>query len=70
MLVDFRGKGATVLELNPTKDLIAIKYLEALAKMAEGKATKMFIPYEASAIMSAVAVIAEALKDKTETEKK
>ncbi|NPV14434.1 SPFH/Band 7/PHB domain protein [candidate division WOR-3 bacterium] len=49
---------------NPTKDLIAIKYLEALAKMAEGKATKMFVPYEASGIMSAVAVIAEALNDK------
>ncbi len=55
---------------NPTKDLIAIKYLEALAKMAEGKATKMFVPYEASGIMSAVAMIAEALKDKTEAEKK
>jgi len=61
---------AAIHKGNPTKDLIAIKYLEALAKMAEGKATKMFIPYEASAIMSAVAVIAEALKDKTETEKK
>lgn len=52
---------------NPTKDLIAIKYLEALAKMAEGKATKVFVPYEASGILSAVAVIAEALKDKGET---
>lgn len=51
----------------PTKDLIAIKYLEALAKMAEGKATKVFVPYEASGILSAVAVIAEALKDKGET---
>jgi len=61
---------AAIHKGNPTKDLIAIKYLEALAKMAEGKATKMFIPYEASAIMSAVAVIAEALKDKTEAEKK
>lgn len=50
---------------NPTKDLIAIKYLEALAKMAEGKATKMFVPYEASGIMSAVAMIAEALKEKS-----
>ncbi|MGQ9678254.1 MAG: SPFH domain-containing protein [bacterium] len=52
---------------NPTKDLIAIKYLEALAKMAEGKATKVFVPYEASGILSALAVIAEALKDKKET---
>jgi len=49
---------------NPTRDLIAIKYLEALAKMAEGKATKVFVPYEASGILSAVAVIAEALKER------
>ena len=49
---------------NPTKDLIAIKYLEALAKMSEGQATKMFVPYEASGILSAVSVIAEAVKDK------
>ena len=51
---------------NPTKDLIAIKYLDALAKMSEGQATKMFVPYEASGILSAVSVIAEALKDKAE----
>ena len=54
---------------NPTKDLITIKYLEALAKMAEGQATKMFVPYEASGILSAAAVVAEALKDKTEATK-
>jgi regulator of protease activity HflC (stomatin/prohibitin superfamily) len=51
---------------NPTKDLIAIRYLESLAKMADGKATKMFVPYEASGILGAVAVIADALKDKAE----
>lgn len=57
---------AAIHKGNPTKDLIAIKYLEALAKMAEGQATKMFVPYEASGILSAVSVIAEALKDKTQ----
>jgi len=39
---------------NPTKDLITIKYLEALAKMAEGKATKLFVPYEASGVMGSL----------------
>ncbi len=51
---------------NPTRDLIAIKYLEALTKMAEGKATKVFVPYEASGILGALAVVAEAVKEKAE----
>ncbi|MEO0079276.1 MAG: SPFH domain-containing protein [candidate division WOR-3 bacterium] len=54
---------AAIHKGNPTRDLIAIKYLEALTKMAEGKATKLFVPYEASSVLSAVAVIAEALKE-------
>ncbi|MEO0005418.1 MAG: SPFH domain-containing protein [candidate division WOR-3 bacterium] len=55
---------AAIHKGNPTKDLITIKYLEALAKMAEGKATKMFIPYEASGVLSALAMIADVLKEK------
>ena len=51
---------------NPTKDLITIKYLEALAKMAEGKATKLFVPYEASGVMGSLGMIAEVLKEKKE----
>ncbi len=49
---------------DPTKDLITIKYLEALAKMAEGKATKMFIPYEASGVLSSLGMIGDLLKEK------
>lgn len=60
---------AAIHKGNPTKDLITIKYLEALAKMAEGQATKLFIPYEAAGILSAVSVIAEALKDKEAAQK-
>ncbi|MBN2466432.1 SPFH/Band 7/PHB domain protein [candidate division WOR-3 bacterium] len=52
---------------NPTRDLIAIKYLEALAKMAEGKATKLFVPYEASGVMGSIGMIADLLKEKQET---
>lgn len=51
---------------NPTNDLIAIKYLEALQKMADGKSTKVFLPYEASGILSSLAGIGEILKDKAE----
>ena len=57
----------------PTNDLIAIKYLEALQKMADGKATKVFLPYEASGILGSIAGIGELLKEKIsqeETEKK
>jgi len=42
---------------NPTNDLIAIKYLEALQKMAEGPANKVFIPYEASGLMGALGAV-------------
>jgi len=51
---------------NPSKDLITIKYLEALAKMADGKATKLFVPYEASGVIGAVSMIADVLKEQRE----
>lgn len=49
---------------NPTNDLIAIKYLEALEKIADGQASKVFLPYEASGILSSIAGIGEILKEK------
>lgn len=51
-------------EGNPTNDLIAIKYLEALQKMAEGQATKIFLPYEAAGILGSIGGIAELWKEK------
>lgn len=48
----------------PTNDLIAIKYLEALTKMADGQATKIFLPVEASGIMGAIAGMTELLSQK------
>jgi regulator of protease activity HflC (stomatin/prohibitin superfamily) len=48
----------------PTNDLIAIKYLETLAKIADGKATKIFLPIESSGPLGALAGIAELFKDK------
>jgi regulator of protease activity HflC (stomatin/prohibitin superfamily) len=51
-------------EGNPTNDLIAIKYLEALQKMAEGQATKIFLPYEATGVLGSIGGISELLKEK------
>jgi len=48
----------------PTNDLLAIKYLETLQKMADGKATKIFLPIESSGVMGSIAGIAELFKAK------
>ena len=44
---------------DPTNDLIAIKYLEALAAIADGKATKIFLPVEATGVMGSIGGIAD-----------
>ena len=49
---------------NPTNDLIAIKYLEALQSIANGTASKVFLPYEASGVLGSIGGIAELLKEK------
>lgn len=56
-------------EGRPTNDLIAIKYLESLQKIADGKATKVFLPYEATGILGSIAGIGELLKEKRASEK-
>jgi regulator of protease activity HflC (stomatin/prohibitin superfamily) len=47
---------------DPTPDLLAIRYLEALAKVADGNATKIFLPLETSATMGSLGAIAELFK--------
>ncbi len=44
---------------DPTPDLIAIKYLETLGQVAEGSATKIFLPMEMSGILGSVGAIGE-----------
>ncbi|MCU0282153.1 MAG: SPFH/Band 7/PHB domain protein [Acidimicrobiia bacterium] len=44
---------------NPSPDLIAIRYLDALAKIADGKASKVFIPVEMSGVLSSIGAIRE-----------
>ncbi len=51
---------------NPTNDLIAIKYLDALPKIADGKATKVFLPMETAGILGSIGGIGELFKEKQE----
>lgn len=52
---------------NPTKDLLTLKYLEMLGKIADGKANKVFLPYEAAGITGALSIFAEGLKQVKES---
>ena len=49
---------------DPTPDLIAIKYLEALQGVAEGQATKLFLPMETAGILGSLGAIGEIFADK------
>ncbi|MCY3635215.1 MAG: SPFH/Band 7/PHB domain protein [bacterium] len=44
---------------DPTPDLIAIRYLEALKNVADGNATKIFLPLDTSGFTNAVASLSE-----------
>ncbi len=44
---------------DPTPDLITIRYLDALQGMADGKATKIFLPVETSGILGSLGAIKE-----------
>jgi regulator of protease activity HflC (stomatin/prohibitin superfamily) len=44
---------------DPTPDLIAIRYLDALGVIADGRATKLFLPTDFSGIASAVGAMKE-----------
>ncbi|MCK4410235.1 MAG: SPFH/Band 7/PHB domain protein [Candidatus Eisenbacteria sp.] len=66
-----QGEGEAILTVynaihdgRPTNDLIAIKYLQALEKIADGKATKVFLPLETSGVLGSIAGIGELLKEK------
>jgi len=48
---------------SPTNDLIAIKYLESLEKVADGNATKIFLPADLSATLGSIGAISELFKD-------
>ena len=49
-------------DANPANYLIALKYLESLEKISAGQATKIFLPFEASGILSSLGGIHEMLR--------
>lgn len=57
---------AAIHEGNPDDGLIAIKYLESLEKIADGKSSKIFLPFESSGVLGSVAGIAELFKEDKE----
>ena len=48
---------------DPTPDLLAIKYMEALQGIADGQATKIFLPMDTSGVLGSVAAIGELFKE-------
>ncbi len=51
---------------DPTPDLIAIRYLEALERVANGQATKIFLPLDTSGVLGSVAAIGEMFRETSE----
>jgi regulator of protease activity HflC (stomatin/prohibitin superfamily) len=50
---------SAIHEGNPTNDLLAIKYLESLEGIANGTATKIFLPADMSAMLGSIGAIGE-----------
>ena len=62
-----REKGFSAIHKgDPTNDLIAIKYLESLEKIADGKSSKVVLPADMSAVLGSIAAVSELFKDEEE----
>ncbi|CAN5842207.1 SPFH domain-containing protein [soil metagenome] len=59
-----RSVYAAIHEGNPSADLLAIKYLEALEAMADGQATKIIVPTEMSGVLGALTGMSEVFNSK------
>ncbi len=46
----------------PDERLITLKYLEMLPRLAEGRASKIFLPFEASGILSSLSAMVEGIR--------
>ncbi len=44
---------------DPSTDLITIRYLDALTQIADGRATKIFLPVETSGVLGSIGAIKE-----------
>src|SRR5690606_20184723 len=54
---------SAIRNANPDDKLIAIQYLDALKNIADGQATKLFIPYEATGVLGALGSIHELFQE-------
>lgn len=50
---------------DPTPDLIAIRYLDALQGIADGQSTKIFLPLETTSVLSSIGAISELFNGET-----
>lgn len=60
MLKEAEAQGLKMInEAAPTEEALKLRYFEALAKIADGQATKIFLPSDLKNIASASAVFKE-----------
>jgi regulator of protease activity HflC (stomatin/prohibitin superfamily) len=71
------GEGQAILTVfksihdgNPTQDLLTLKYMEMMGHVANGQATKIFMPLEATGTLGALSSIAEAFKTDVKSKQK
>jgi regulator of protease activity HflC (stomatin/prohibitin superfamily) len=57
-----RSVFGAIHEGDPTPDLLAVKYLEALEAVANGRSTKLIVPMELSGLAGAVGAVAEVIQ--------
>ena len=50
-------------ESHPTEQALKLRYFDALTKVADGKATKIFLPADLAKVGSLASVAKEAFKD-------
>jgi len=62
-----RNVFSAIHEGDPTHDLLAVKYLETLQRVANGKATKIFLPMEATGVLAGIAAIGDAFEEGRKT---
>ncbi|ONN26686.1 hypothetical protein XJ44_07370 [Thermosipho affectus] len=70
LIAEAQGQGEAIMyifksihEGKPTNDVIAIRYLETLKEVANGNATKIFLPVEVSGILGSIGTISEMFKN-------
>ena len=52
-----------IKKANPDDKLVQLKSLEALEKVADGEANKVFIPFEATNALASLGSLSEVVKD-------